>query len=328
MSELSRELTALVADIAAGLNTQSPQAQWTQLSALGLTGIGIPESSGGSGGMLGDLLVVISGLAQHGVANPLLEGAVAGFARGVVAEDAFGTVALASVPDVDHVGGMTTLRDVPYAAEASELIVIADDRVVSLPATDVSRDSDIGVNLAGQPCADVRVDLANASALDIAASAVRNRLSIARSAALLGSGLGAYELTKSYVSSREQFGAPLVKIPAVASALADMATVLRLAQSTLRRADNILGDEAAETRLEAAVDAARLVAARAATHIARTAHQLHGAVGVTDEYPLHRLTTALWAWRDADEPEDRVSARLGAVARARGESSIWVEMTG
>ncbi|MFI1213205.1 acyl-CoA dehydrogenase family protein [Streptomyces sp. NPDC020802] len=71
------------------------------------------------------------------------------------------------------------------------------------------------------------------------------------------------------------------------------------------------------------VAAARIVAARAATVAARLSHQLHGAMGITAEYPLHRHTTRLWAWRDEEGSEHEWSVRLGELACSDGEEAVW-----
>jgi acyl-CoA dehydrogenase len=123
---------------------------------------------------------------------------------------------------------------------------------------------------------------------------------------------------------REQFGAPLVKIPAVSSTLAQMAVRTRFAQSALDRATAACSDaHTSELHRFGAVSAARIGAAAAATLVARTSHQLHGAVGITAEYDLHRYTSKLWALRDADQSESAYSGRLGARVRDEGEIELW-----
>ncbi len=153
---------------------------------------------------------------------------------------------------------------------------------------------------------------------------IGDRLALARSAALLGSAWAAYELTRSYVLQREQFGAPLVKIPAVSSALAQMTVRTRFAQSALDRATAACAaTDVPDTHRFGAVSAARIGAAAAATLVARTSHQLHGAVGITAEYDLHRHTSTLWALRDADQSEFDYCRRLGARVRDEGEIELW-----
>jgi len=53
------------------------------------------------------------------------------------------------------------------------------------------------------------------------------------------------------------------------------------------------------------------------------AHQVHGAIGVTDEYALHHSTLRLWAWRDEFGNEAHWSARLGDALLAGGAEGLW-----
>jgi acyl-CoA dehydrogenase len=55
--------------------------------------------------------------------------------------------------------------------------------------------------------------------------------------------------------------------------------------------------------------------------------QLHGAVGITREYALHRYTRQLWAQRDADQSEYEWTRRLGAMATAVDEATLWDQLT-
>jgi acyl-CoA dehydrogenase len=125
------------------------------------------------------------------------------------------------------------------------------------------------------------------------------------------------ELT-ARLTTREQFGQPLVRIPAVAASLAMVkASVIQCDAALARASGGAL----------AAVAAARIIAGHAATQTARIAHQLHGAVGVTAEYRLHLFTKRLWAWRDAETTEHEWSVLLGELAAAGGEAVFWDELT-
>jgi len=57
--------------------------------------------------------------------------------------------------------------------------------------------------------------------------------------------------------------------------------------------------------------------------VARIAHQLHGAIGFTEEHPLRLTTTCLWAWRDEAGDEAEWAAELGDRALAAGPDGIW-----
>jgi acyl-CoA dehydrogenase len=176
-----------------------------------------------------------------------------------------------------------------------------------------------GADLAGDPLD--QVDLRRLAAPEPlaapTASAVAERAAVLAAAQLSGLAEGTLELTRRYVGQREQFGAPLVKLPAVARGLAEM---------RVRVTEAAAGVEVGLAALEApgqdpaAAAIAFTAAAVAATAVARIAHQLHGAIGVTAEYPLHRWTTRLWSGRDWPVPQAQWTDRLGQV---RDEAAAW-----
>ncbi len=77
----------------------------------------------------------------------------------------------------------------------------------------------------------------------------------------------------------------------------------------------------------ALVAAARTLAGDAAIVGARTAHQVHGAIGVTMEYPLQRFTRRLWEWEAGDGTAARWARQLGAEA-TDGALRTWQLITG
>jgi len=66
-----------------------------------------------------------------------------------------------------------------------------------------------------------------------------------------------------------------------------------------------------------------LVSAHAATAVARPAHQVLGAMGITQEHELHLFTLRLWSWRDELAAEKTLAARLGRAAARAGEDRTW-----
>lgn len=320
MSDFADELTSLVSDLAKSASP-APDGQlsalWPKVQELGLDGIGIAENAGGSGGELADLLVVIRELARAGIDTPIVEAATAAWAIGPAGPGQFDTVVLSTEAGHDVVG---------FAPCARRAVVVgsSDVTVVELSEAQVEPFIDI----AGRPAGRVRLDPAQLTHHEIAPDAVAQRLALARSASLIGGAWGAYDLTKQYVIERHQFGAPLIKISSVATSLAKMAVGIRTAESALHRAVATSHDAgAAQLRRFGAAASARITAAQCATAVARTAHQLHGAVGITTEYPLHSYTRALWAQRDADESELHWCGRLGAAALAVGEDEFWDQLS-
>jgi len=333
VSEFARELTELIENLAKEPDDPPDgqlSARWCQVQELGLATIGIAEAAGGSGGELADLVVVIRELARAGIGTPIVEASTAAFAIGVPGQDTFDTVV---VDHVANMGASTLSADlglVPFAPLAERLVIVSDSgvAVVALSQSGVTVDADTDV--AGLPAGRVRLSRVSYQHMPEAglAADVIERLALARSAALLGSAYGAYELTRRYVTEREQFGAPLIKIPAVAAAVAQMSVRIRTTQSAVDRAVAMCTDpDAAPLRRFGAVASARITAAGMATHVARTAHQLHGAVGVTREYGLHRHTRKLWAWRDADAAERAWSSQLGATVLSVDEGTLWDQIS-
>ena len=61
--------------------------------------------------------------------------------------------------------------------------------------------------------------------------------------------------------------------------------------------------------------------------VARLAHQVHGAIGFTQEHRLHHLTRRLWAWRDEAGSELAWSRVLAAGLLADGPDDLWPALT-
>ncbi|MFE2985727.1 acyl-CoA dehydrogenase family protein [Streptomyces sp. NPDC055092] len=317
MTGHSEELRDLVRSVADGTRDAPRDALWGRLVELGLHRVGVAEEDGGSGGTLDDLLVVAGALAERGAASPLVEAATADWVLAGCGQLGVGLATLMLREETDA-EGLRVVPRVPWGRIAERAVICTPDGLflADLAGAEVEQ----GEDLAGEP-RDTVVLTAPAARMRTADGfsyrAVRDRLALVRAAAVTGAAHGAYRLTRQYVSEREQFGAPLLKLPAVGRQLA-------LARIALAEADTALS--LAGTR-PAGVAIAALTASRTATEVARIAHQLHGAVGITQEYPLHALTRRLWAWRDAVAPPSVWARELGARAADAGETGMWTELT-
>lgn len=138
----------------------------------------------------------------------------------------------------------------------------------------------------------------------------------------------ALALAIAHVNMREQFGRPLAKFQAVQQALAQLAcetaAVDVAAASLADRLDRVGGD------LDAAMF--ELAAAKWRTNRAigvgtAIAHQVHGAIGFTADYPLHRFSTALIRWRSEGGNDAHWAQLLGAMAVPLGGAGLWAELT-
>jgi acyl-CoA dehydrogenase len=328
VSDVSGELTALIRDIAKNVDDSSDWAPelWHTISELGLATIGIPEDVGGSGGSIKDLTVVIFELARAGIGTPIVEASTAAFVIGPPEPDSFDTVVVGSDVNLGAPTVTARLDGVPFGSEANRLVLVGDRDSAEVALAHEGVTIWVSTDVGGLPTGRVELDGAQLRSLPNApeAPAIVERLTLGRAASLLGSCCGAYELTRRYVAERRQFGGPLIDIPAVASALAQMTVRIRHAESAVDRAiDLCVESDVPALRRLSAVASARVATADCATMVARTTHQLHGAVGVTREYGLHRYTRRIWAWRDADVSEASWLDCLGTMALAVDEDTLW-----
>jgi acyl-CoA dehydrogenase len=311
------ELADLVRDVVAG----SPADLWETLGELGLTAIGIDEDAGGSGGTTADLAEVVGALAHAGSLTPLTEHATAAWAlSGTAIRPQLGTIAqLFAGPATD-----TVQLVVPWASRASHVLVALTDGSVSvLDMQTAGVTMSAGSDVAGAPLDQVEAPaLALTPVAGLATRDVVARLATLRSVAMAAAAGAAYELTRAHVRTREQFGRPLVRIPAVATELARLRVEIIQARTAVAA---VLGSRRSDTYDDAL--ASRVVCSHVAGEAARIAHQLHGALGITAEYRLHPVTRMLWALRDADAPEDHWATRLGSHVLEFGESTLWDDLT-
>jgi alkylation response protein AidB-like acyl-CoA dehydrogenase len=53
------------------------------------------------------------------------------------------------------------------------------------------------------------------------------------------------------------------------------------------------------------------------------AHQVHGAIGFTEEFVLQRYTKCLWTWREDAGSESAWYDLLGSAALRGGSAGLW-----
>ena len=124
-----------------------------------------------------------------------------------------------------------------------------------------------------------------------------------------------------YTSERKQFGKPVGSFQAVKHMLANAKVKLEYARPLVYRAAYSVAHAAAERSVH--VSMAKLAAGEAGAIAARTALQVHGAIGFTREYALHHLTRRLWAWREEFGGEAYWQRRLGTQIAADGADGLW-----
>jgi hypothetical protein len=174
-------------------------------------------------------------------------------------------------------------------------------------------------------------------AYDCARSAVAPASPAALAALALGRCLqigaamqAALDLSLQYVQDRKQFGQPLAKFQVIQHGLALAAEEVAACGAV---SDLALACAVHEgivcSRMPALLDAAVIVAGRSVDVVYDVCHQVHGAIGFTQEYTLHRHSINLLRWRDHVQllrgGELRCAERLGDAALERG--SVWRAVT-
>jgi len=180
-------------------------------------------------------------------------------------------------------------------------------------------------NLAGEPRH--RIDLDGVEVVAVPApsgvdgTTLRRRGALSRVALIAGALAAASDMTQAYTAQRVQFGRPINRFQAVQHHLVTLAQQAALARMAL--------DRAARANLAAFdVTAAGIVAAAAAAEGAKAAHQAHGAMGMTREYPLQLLTRRLWSWRTEYLSTRDDAAAVGAEVLRRGPDALYPMITG
>lgn len=149
-------------------------------------------------------------------------------------------------------------------------------------------------------------------------------MAFARTCQIAGALDAALSLSVTYVNERQQFGRPLGKFQAVQQSLASFACEAAAANCAAMGAAQALDCGDAEFEIAAA----KLRANRAVEVGTTVAHQVHGAIGFTQEYSLHHLTRRLWQWRSEFGNDAYWSRKLGSAVAKRGADSFWPYMAG
>ena len=341
-----------VARFAAGAHAGTEK--WPQFAELGWLAIGAPDDLGGFGGPIETLLlmeqfgrglvvspyvaqVVLAGtLLRAAERTELLERLVEGKERFAVAYEEPHARYDASAVETSAVrdGDAYVLRGekvrVLDASTANTLIVSArtGDEVslfaVPADAANLTREryaSEDGYDVANVRLDGVRVDAAQLVGPVGGGLALLDRALDHATAALCAEGLGLMSLmleaTVEYTKQRQQFGVPIGSFQALQHRMAEMFIEVELARSMAYLAAMTL-DEQAEDAVarRRGISAAKVQIAKSGRFVAQNAIQLHGGIGMSEEYKVghyfKRITMVERLLGDTDFHLRRYIASRGA----------------
>ena len=320
-----------------------PKELWDTLEAAGLPLAWVPETHGGAGASLADGFGIVRVAARYAAPVPLAETLLAGWTLSRAGVDAPpGPLATAptrtgDAASLDLRGRLSgVLRGVPFASDARALVLVArrgDGVAMAMLDADRHRDRiGRGASLAGEPQDDVSLDdLIPDVIADLSAGfdlAQRRMGATLRAQQIAGALEAALELSLRYAGERSQFGRPIAKFQAVQHNLAVLAGEAAAAGAAADAAASAIARfGAGDDRAFNAVAAAKIRAGEAAGSGAAIAHQVHGAIGFTQEYSLQQRTRRLWSWRDDFGPEARWADELGRRVAAAGADRLWADLS-
>ena len=319
-------------------DTSWKEQLWRALSDAGLTLAWVPERQGGAGASLADGFAILGAAGRYAVPVPLAETLIAGWllARaGIAAPTGAMTVAPARPRDRITLNADGTLsglsRGIPFAKDCEHIAVVAGGAKgvgVALVKTADCRVSE-GQNLAGDGSDSVTFERTKVirSALAPAGfdpSALILMGATARSVQAAGALEAILSLSVRYANERVAFERPIGKFQAVQQNLARLAgeTAAALAAAG-SAADTIVHSNVFDATVLLEAASAKIRTGEAAAEGAGIAHQVHGAIGFTNEHILHRYTLRLLSWRDDFGSESYWAAALGEMVAKRGANQFW-----
>jgi len=319
---------------------------WDDIEASGIGSLLVPESAGGFGGSFKDAYVVLARAGWHTLALPIAEtllarallagagtdpppgpASIAVDARGALgggAGDFHYSGALAAVPWgalVEHV-----LFETLHRGEMRLICLAVADAQARHRATNLASEPRDRLQFEAAPIRICGADPGRAGVPAFASDAHGGVIALAallRVAQIAGALQWVLQACIEHTSTRRQFGRSLSQFQVIQHQLALLAEETS-AVTCAALAASIAADRG-DAQLEIA--AAKLRANQAIGIATSIAHQVHGAVGVTQEHALQRATRRLWAWRAEFGGERDWALTLGRSVVAAGAERLWPTLT-
>jgi acyl-CoA dehydrogenase len=320
-----------------------PGAIWDAVAEAGLPLAMAPEAQGGVGLSAAEAMRLVRRSAWHTLPLPLAEtmlgAALWAEAGGGMLE---GALSLAPANPGDavtirrHGAGYAlagTARGVPWGNQVAHVLVLARDPGGTAFLARLPRPAQNAAphrNLAFEPRETLALDGAELPAEsvrpagDLAADGMVPLGALLRAQQMVGAMERCLDYALDYANQRKQFGRPIGRFQAVQHMLAEGAGHYAAAAAAAEMAAEAFGTPG----FDFAVAVAKARAGEAAGKVAEVAHQVHGAMGFTQEHSLHFATRRLWSWRDEFGNEAYWQERIGRLVCARGGDALWSLLVG
>jgi len=321
---------------------------WNALAELGLTALNAPEDHGGLGMGAVEAMVVMEEMGRGMVLEPLAQSLIAARVLSQYGTEAVQTAWLPRIASgealvvlahqerraryrLDACESKASKTADGYALTAQKSIVPAGDQADAfiVPA---QLDGSIALFLVersapgvttrgyitqdGSRAAEVETAASPATLITTQGLAALELAVDTGSAAVCAEAVGVMEevlrITSDYLNQRKQFGVPIASFQALRHRLADMKMQLELARSMSYYASLQLEQPAEQRRR--AIARARVQLGQSMRYVGQQAVQLHGGIGVTDEYivshQFKKLTQLEMTYGDTLHHLGEVSSRM------------------
>lgn len=309
---------------------------WSEICALGWPGLLVPEADGGSGFGVAELCALVEELGRGLVPEPVAASAAASpylpsvQLEGVLAGKSIILPALIEAahgcdgtPGASVDGGrLTGTKRFVIGATGADGFLVDTASGLAFVRADASGISMQTVSTRdGGEVSTVTFHEAPASLVKGDAKALRETLDLAQSAYLFGAMSRLFEITLEYLSTRKQFGAYIGSFQALQHRAVDLKIQISLSRAVLDDAIAAVEDEERDTRRSATIARARARMARVAMKIAQECVQMHGAIGVTDEYDAGLFVRKiLTLFNHGGRPEDHLKRYFDLALRGGSDA--------
>ncbi|MEH6756990.1 MAG: acyl-CoA dehydrogenase family protein [Parasphingorhabdus sp.] len=301
-----------------------PQSLWDALVGNGLPLAWVSEENGGFSADYDEVFGAIWVSAQAASPVPFAETLIANWLldrAGIAIPDGASSFAILDAHSTD----------IPFASVVDNVVIF--DTIKSEIALFKTADAVAGEAHSLSPDGENRLDFSGAkpvasSSTELSRRAVEALILTVRAVQMAAAIEAALNLSITYVSDREQFGRPLSKFQAIQHQLAVAGSESAAATMAATQAASVLARNIGDPEKawhEAVV--AKVQIGHNVEAVTVPFHQVHGAMGYTQEYDLHHYTRRLWAWRDTLGNEHHWSRLLGAELAVTSPDQLWKGVT-
>lgn len=263
---------------------------WASVAETGVFALAVAEEHGGAGLLPVELVTAVEELGRSAAPGPYIE-------------------TLAAAELLGRAGGSLAETWLPRIAEGEALVSMAVPYALDADAADLVLDGD-GREAAVTGDAHTSLDPARRLFAVEGGGAPSDFGVLLCAAQQVGIGQALLEVSVGYAKTRQQFGRAIGEYQAIKHQLADVLVELEFARPLLRGAALAYGTP--EFARDAS--AAKVAASEASYLAAKTALQVHGAIGYTDEYDpslwIRKARALHSAWGSPAEHRARVISAL------------------